>query len=404
MMNTVERFLKYVKYSTASSESTGVTPSTEGQRIFARALCDELLSLGISAELDEKSYVYAKLPATKGCENVPPIGFIAHLDTSPECSGEGVKPLVTENYNGCDLMLGRRTVLKVSDFPHLKNFKGQTLITASGDTLLGADDKAGAAEIMTLAEKLVTEDIPHGTVCIAFTPDEEIGEGADNFDVEKFGAKYAYTVDGDFAGGVEYENFNASGVTVTVNGFSVHPGTAKNTMKNAALIAMEYNSLIPAADTPERTEGYEGFYHLTSMEGDVSSAKLKYIIRDHNAELFAFKEKYMERAAEAINAKYGDGTVLVSVKEQYRNMAEIVDLHRHIIDKAISATERAGVKPFVAPIRGGTDGARLSFMGLPCPNLGTGGYAMHGPCEHITAEALEKVTEILLNIVSEYIN
>ncbi len=401
-MRAVERFLKYVKYGTGSSENTGVTPSTAGQRKLAEALTEELCLLGVKAECDESGYVYAKIPASVGYENAVPVGFIAHMDTSPECSGENVTPRITENYDGGDIDIGNGTVLRCSDFPHLPLLRGKTLITASGDTLLGADDKAGIAEIMTLAERLIKEKIPHGEVCIAFTPDEEIGEGADHFDVKRFGAVYAYTVDGDAAGGIEYENFNASAAEVEIKGFSVHPGSAKDTMINASLAAMEYNALLPVTDIPRYTEGYEGFYHLCSVEGDVSSARLKYIIRDHSAAMLSYRESSMKRAAELINGRYGAGTVTVTVREQYRNMAEIVTGHYPIIEKAMTAAEKAGIKPFVSPIRGGTDGARLSFMGLPCPNLGTGGYAFHGPYEHITAEAMDGVTDILQNIVSEY--
>ena len=400
-MRAYQRLLEYVKYGTASSETTGTTPSTPGQKVLGTALKIELESLGIPAECDENGYVYAQIPATEGCGDVPAVGFIAHMDTSPECSGDNVVPRITENYGGGDLDLGHGTVLRVSDIPHLAGLRGRTLITASGDTLLGADDKAGVAEIMTLAERLISENRPHGKICIAFTPDEEIGEGADHFDVKKFGADFAYTVDGDAAGGVEYENFNASAADVVIKGFSVHPGSSKDTMINAALVAMEFNSLLPATDIPRNTDGYEGFYHLCSITGDVSDSEMKYIIRDHNAEIFAYRNSVIKHIADILNAKYGEGTVTVTVKEQYRNMAEIILPEYHIIETAVRATEKAGVKPFISPIRGGTDGARLSFMGLPCPNLGTGGYAFHGPYEHTTAEGMDEVTEILLNIVSE---
>lgn len=400
-MKAYQRLLEYVKYGTSSSETSGTTPSTPNQRVLAFKLRDELESLKIPAECDENGYVYAHIPATEGFEDIPAIGFIAHMDTSPECSGDGIVPKITENYDGKDLDLGHGTVLRASDFPHLYGLIGKTLITASGDTLLGADDKAGIAEIMTLAERLINGECPHGKICIAFTPDEEIGEGADHFDVKRFGADFAYTVDGDAAGGVEFENFNASAADVSFKGFSVHPGSSKDTMINAALVAMEFNSLLPATDTPRGTDGYKGFYHLCSMTGEVSSAELKYIIRDHNSETFAYRNSAMLRAADALNVKYGEGTVTVTLKEQYRNMAEIIRPNYHIIETAIRATEKAGVKPVILPIRGGTDGARLSFMGLPCPNLGTGGYAFHGPYEHITVEGMDEVTEILLNIVSE---
>ncbi len=404
-MKAYQRFLNYVTYGTASDENTHTTPSTAGQLTLGRALADELIALGADrAETDDLGYVYAVLNATEGLEKAPAVGFIAHMDTSPECSGDNVKPIVTENYDGGDLLLGNGVTLRTADFPHLPSLKGRTLITADGSTLLGADDKAGIAEIMTLAERLITEKIPHGKICIAFTPDEEIGEGADHFDVPRFGADFGYTVDGDREGGVEYENFNASGAEVTVKGFSVHPGSSKDTMINAALVAMEFNAMLPAADIPRHTDGYEGFFHLTSMEGDVSSASLSYIIRDHDTASFACREQTMKHAAVILNEKYGDGTVTLSIKEQYRNMAEMVLPHRHILDTAISAAEKTGVPPFVAPIRGGTDGARLSFMGLPCPNLGTGGYAFHGPYEHITVEGMDAVVDILTEIVKTYAN
>ncbi len=401
-MRAYERFLKYVRYPTASSETTGRTPSTEGQRLLGQALAEELSSFGFEAECDALGYVYAVIPATPGCERAVPVGFISHMDTSPEFSGEGVVPKVTENYDGGDLVLGEGVVLRCADFPHLPSLKGQTLITASGGTLLGADDKAGVAEIMTLAERLAGGEIPHGKVCIGFTPDEEIGEGADHFDVARFGAVYAYTMDGDTVGGIEYENFNASSAEVEFHGFSVHPGSSKDTMVNASLAAMEFNALLPALDIPRHTDGYRGFIHLCSMEGDVCRARLQYILRDHSAELNRYREELLERAAGQINLKYGEGTVTVRMKEQYRNMAEIVKEHRHIIEKAEAACRKAGVKPFVAPIRGGTDGARLSFMGLPCPNLGTGGHAFHGPYEHITAESMDQATEVLVRLVAEY--
>ena len=404
-MRAYERLLKYVTYWTTSDETTGTTPSTARQKILGEALTEELLALGVdSAEMDGQGYVYAVLKATEGKENAPAVGFIAHMDTAPDFSGENVKPLVTTNYDGCDKELGNGITLRVADFPHLPSLKGRTLITADGTTLLGADDKAGVAEIMTLAERLITDKIPHGKICIAFTPDEEIGEGADHFDVPRFGADFGYTVDGDREGGVEYENFNAAGAEVTVKGFSVHPGSSKDTMINASLVAMEFNAMLPAADIPRHTVGYEGFFHLTDMQGDVSKATLSYIIRDHDAASFACREKTMTHIAAILNEKYGDGTVTLSIKEQYRNMAEMVLPHRHIIDRAIAAAERVGVTPFIAPVRGGTDGARLSFMGLPCPNLGTGGYAFHGPYEHITAEGMDAVVDILTEIVRSYAN
>ncbi len=402
-MNVSERFLNYVTFSTASDEESGAVPSTKGQMEFAMALRDELISIGVeNAVCDELGYVYASLPATEGYENVDSVGFIAHLDTSPECLGENVKPLVHRNYNGGDIELPSGLKIKKNDFSHLPSLVGRTLITASGDTLLGADDKAGVAEIMTLAERLAGGKIKHGKVGFAFTPDEEIGRGADNFDVESFGVKYAYTVDGGEEGGVEYENFNASAALVEITGFSVHPGSSKDTMVNAALVAMEFNSMLPQLETPRHTDGYEGFFHLTDMSGDVSKALLSYIIRDHDAAAFCCREKQLVHIGKILNEKYGDGTVKVSVREQYRNMREMVEPHKHIVDIAKKAAELSGVRFYVAPIRGGTDGARLSFMGLPCPNLGTGGYAFHGPYEHVTVEGMEKATEILEKIVMLY--
>ncbi len=402
-MKAYERFLNYITYGTASSETSGKTPSTAGQLILAQVLKNELIAMGIEAEADDYGYVYAKIDATEGCEKAPAIGFIAHIDTSNECSGDGVQAQIIENYDGGDVVLGNgERVLKVNDFPHLPSLKGRTLITTDGTTLLGADDKAGVAEIMTLAEILTTTDMPHGIICIGFTPDEEIGEGADHFDVERFGADFGYTVDGGKEGGVEFENFNASAATVSIKGFSVHPGSSKNTMINASLVAMEFNSMLPSADIPSHTDGYEGFFHLTEMNGETSEATLHYIVRDHDASSFEVRNKTLEHITKILNEKYGDGTVTLALKEQYRNMAEMVRPHMHIVDNAKLATERVGVTPTVYPIRGGTDGARLSFMGLTCPNLGTGGYAYHGPYEHITVEGMDKATEILIEIVKIY--
>ena len=403
-MKAYERLLKYVTVDTQSSDESGAHPSTESQRTLALLLAEELEALGCSdVRVDGGCYLYAKIPATAGCESAPRIGFIAHLDTAPDFSGNGVTPIITENYNGEALPLGSSgRVLDPAVFPHLKDLRGRTLITTDGTTLLGADDKAGVAEIVTLAQHLLTSGGAHGEVLIAFTPDEEIGEGADGFDVEGFGADFAYTVDGGCEGSLEYENFNALGATFTVNGFNVHPGSAKNTMKNAALIAMEINAALPSAETPALTEGYEGFYHLTDMQGCVESATLNYIVRDHSAELFEARRKTLLHIEKTMNEKYGEGTVKLEIRDSYRNMREMILPNIHLVDNAKEATRMAGIEPTVEPIRGGTDGARLSFMGLPCPNLGTGGYAFHGPYEHITAEGMDKVVEILLNIVNIY--
>ena len=401
-MKAYERFLKYAKMYTTSDENSGTHPSSSIQFDLARLLVDELNAMGISAECDEYCYVYATIPATAGCENVPAIGFIAHMDTSPDFCGENVSPRIIENYDGEDVELGEGRILKLSDFPHLADLKGRTLIVTDGKTLLGADDKAGIAEIMTLAETLIEKNLPHGKICIAFTPDEEIGEGADHFDVARFGADFAYTADGDAEGGIEYENFNAAGAVFEINGFNIHPGSAKDKMINASLIAMEINSLLPADEIPSKTEGYEGFFHLTDMEGCVERATVKYIIRDHSAESFAKRCELARQIEKKINAAYGEGTVVLTLKEQYRNMEEMIRPCFHVVETAKKATVAAGIEPIIKPIRGGTDGARLSFEGLPCPNLGTGGYAFHGPYEHITVEGMDKAVEILLGIVRLY--
>ena len=403
-MKAHERLLKYVKFNTQSSDISGMHPSTDRQFVLANVLKEELIALGCeSVHLDDKCYLYAKIPATSGYEAKTKIGFIAHMDTAPDFSGEGVNPIIHENYDGGAIALsdsGR--VLDPAVFPHLESLKGRTLITTDGKTLLGADDKAGVSEIMTLAEMLIKTNTPHGDVLIAFTPDEEIGEGADNFDVARFGADFAYTVDGGEEGSLEYENFNAASASFTVRGFNVHPGSAKDTMINASLVAMEINAALPSFETPSHTDGYEGFYHLISMSGNVEEAKLAYIIRDHDAKKLEAKKDTLTLIANRINAKYGSGTVSLEVKDSYKNMKEMIIPHIHLIDTAKKAAEACGALPTVMPIRGGTDGARLSFMGLPCPNLGTGGYAFHGPFEHISAEGMDTVVNILLEIVKSY--
>ena len=403
-MKAYERLLRYVKFSTQSSDKSGLHPSTNEQFILANSLKEELIAIGCSnVEVDDKCYLYARIPATLGYENAPKIGFIAHMDTAPDFCGNRVNPIITTNYDGESLRLGEGDrVLDPTLFPHLKSLKGRTLITTDGTTLLGADDKAGISEIMTLAETLLTGTVAHGEVLIAFTPDEEIGEGADFFDVKRFGADFAYTVDGGREGSLEYENFNAASARFEISGFNVHPGSAKNTMINASLVAMEINSLLPGADVPSKTENYEGFYHLTAMEGNVEKATLSYIVRDHSAELFNARCNTLRHIEKTINEKYGNNTARLTITESYRNMKEMVEPHMHLIDNAMTAAKMAGIEPVIEPIRGGTDGARLSFMGLPCPNLGTGGYAFHGPFEHISAEAMDSVVEILLNIVKLY--
>ena len=403
-MRAYERLLKYVKCPTASSEETGTTPSTPGQWELARVLVDELRELGLeNPGVNEHCIVTAWLPAAPGHEDAPALGLLAHMDTSPAFSGENVRPILHENYDGGDIALpqGGR-VIKAADFPFLAGLKGKTLITADGSTLLGADDKAGVAEIMTLCERLAAGDIPHGRLCVAFTPDEEIGEGPDHFDVDAFGAKYAYTVDGSAAGSIEYENFNAASVRVEITGVSVHPGSAKGVMENALLIAQELNALLPAGAVPARTEGYQGFFHLDRLEGTAAQARMEYIIRDHDKGEFTVKKALIQRAAAQVQAAHPTAKVEAVVKDSYYNMREKLSDCMHLVDNAKRAAELAGLVPAVEPIRGGTDGARLSYMGLPCPNLGTGGYNFHGPLELACVEEMDAVVEVLLHIVRAY--
>ena len=402
-MKAYERLLKYVAIDTPSNPTSETTPSSACQFDLAKVLVEELKALGVeNAEVDDKCYVYASLPATEGWEDAKRLGFIAHMDTAPDFNGCGVKPQIIENYNGEDVVLGESgRVLKVKDFPELANMKGRTLITTDGTSLLGSDDKSGIAEIMTMVERIVAENIPHGKICIGFTPDEEIGAGADHFDVEKFGADIAYTMDGGKEGEIEYENFNAAGADVIFHGNNVHPGSAKDIMVNAQLLAMEFNGMLPTDEVPAKTEGYEGFFHLTDMEGTVEKAKLQYIIRDHDREKFEAKKALMEKLTAELNEKYGAGTVELNMKDQYYNMREMVEPHSYLIDYAKEAAKEVGLNPEVVAIRGGTDGARLSFMGLPCPNLGTGGFGFHGPYEHVTAEGMDFCVEMMLKIVEK---
>ncbi len=403
-MRAYERLIKYVQIHTASSEETGVTPSTPGQWDLARVLVDELKELGLeNPGVNERCVVTAWLPASPGCENAPALGLLAHMDTAPAFSGENVKPILHENYDGGDIALpqGGR-VIKAADFPFLAGLKGKTLITADGSTLLGADDKAGVAEIMTLCERLIAENLPHGRLCVAFTPDEEIGEGPDHFDVAAFGAKYAYTVDGSAAGSIEYENFNAASAKVDITGVSVHPGTAKDVMENALLIAQELNALLPRSAIPAKTEGYEGFFHLDALAGTTASAHMEYIIRDHDREKFQEKKALMERAAAQVGAAHPTAKVELTMKDSYYNMKEKLADCMHLVENAKRAAELAGLTPAVEPIRGGTDGARLSYMGLPCPNLGTGGYNFHGPLELACVEEMDAVVEVLRHIAAFY--
>ena len=403
-MRAYERLLKYVKVYTTSDENSTTVPSTARQFDLANILVEELKSLGVEdASVDDKCYVYGHIPATLGYEDRKAVGFIAHMDTAPDFSGENVNPIVVENYDGQDIVLGTsgRTI-KVSDFPHLKSLKGRTLIHTDGTTLLGADDKSGIAEIMTFVEELLSSGRPHGRISIGFTPDEEIGAGADHFNVEYFGADFAYTVDGGEENAVEYENFNAAAALVKFNGVNIHPGDAKDIMVNAGLVAMEFNSMLPPNEIPSKTSGYQGFIHLTDMSGDVAEATLQYIIRDHDADKFADKKKVMEHACNIINQRYGEGTCILSIKDQYQNMLEMIRPHMFLIDYAFEALREAGENPKAVAIRGGTDGARLSFMGLPCPNLGTGGYNFHGPMEHITAEGMDTVVKVLHGIADKF--
>ena len=403
-MRAYERLLKYVKVWTTSDPESGTHPSTMRQFDLAHQLVQELKDLGLTdAHVDEHCYVYATLPATPGQESAKPLGFISHMDTTDDASGENVNPQIHPNYDGGKVVLpATGTVLDPAQFPFLTEMKGQTLITTDGSTLLGADDKAGVSEIMTMLERVITEKRPHGKLCIGFTPDEEIGEGASLFDVEGFGAAYAYTVDGEDAGEISYENFNAAAAVVTVHGFSVHPGSAKNTMINAQNVAMEFHAALPAFSRPEHTEGREGFFHLTSMVGDVTTAKLGYIVRDHDAAKFAARKAQMEHIAACLNEHYGEGTVELEIRDSYFNMLEKIQPHFHLVENARKAICAAGLEPIETPVRGGTDGATLSYMGLPCPNLGTGGFNFHGPCECITAEKMDQCTEILLNLVDLY--
>lgn len=401
-MNILPRFLNYVSYWTTSDESTKTTPSTSRQFELAKVLEKELISLGVKdVVLDKHCYVYGFLPATENYPSQKSIGFIAHMDTAPDMSGKDVKPNIIKEYDGNDILLPNGEVsILVKDFPHLKSLSGKTLITTDGNTLLGADDKAGIAEIMTAIEEITKRNLPHPDLYISFTPDEEIGEGPDYFDLDRFRADFAYTVDGDYEGEISYENFNASSAVFTIKGKNVHPGEAKNIMINASSIACEIQSLLPAEQTPEHTEGREGFYHLTDISGDIGSAKLSYIIRDHDAVLFQKKLDYLEKVKELMQEKYGRETISLEIKESYRNMLEIIKKHMEIIHLAEEAISSTGLTPVSAPVRGGTDGARLSFMGLPCPNLGTGGHGFHGPMEHIALESMETVVEIICYIAS----
>lgn len=399
-----DRFLRYVAVDTMSNEDSETQPSAEKELNLLRMLRDELVGLGVEATLDEWGYVMASIPSNVE-EAVPAIGFIAHVDTSPDASGAAIKPQIIPDYDGSDVPLKGvpGLVLAVGDFPELLAHKGETLITTDGTTLLGADDKAGVAEIMSAVQYIVEHpEFKHGKICIGFTPDEEIGRGVVKFDVERFGADYAYTMDGGEVGELEFENFNAASASLHVQGRNVHPGYAKGKMLNAIRIAEEFDALLPLSQKPEYTEGYEGFLHIIGFKGTVEESDVTYIIRDHDSVKFEALKKTMRDCEAFINARYGTGTAVLTIKDQYRNMREQVEPHYHIVEKAVKAMEMAGIKPHIQPIRGGTDGANLSFKGLPCPNIFAGGLNFHGKFEWVTVENMEKAEAVILNIIKLY--
>ncbi len=401
----LERFLKYVKTDTQSATDSTRFPSTEKQFVLAGMLAEELKTVGLTdISLDEKGYVMATLPSNTNNE-VPVIGFLSHMDTSPDMPGTNVKPQIVRNYNGEDILLNKNTglTLKTSDFPEIKQYKGQTIITTDGTTLLGADDKAGITEIMTAMEYLVKHpEIKHGTVKVGFTPDEEVGRGVDFFDVKKFGARYAYTLDGGEIGELEYENFNAARAKIMIQGRNVHPGTAKNKMINSLLVAQEFNNMLPVEQRPEFTTAYEGFYHLIKSEGTVENSVVEYIIRDHDRKKFEKKKAFMQEIAGLLNSKYPAGTIKLEIEDQYYNMREKIEPVFHILEIARKAMEDLGIEPKIIPVRGGTDGSRLSYMGLPCPNIFAGGHNFHGKFEYIPLESMEAATNVIIRIISMY--
>lgn len=400
-MRVEERLLKYVSYWTTSDEECRQIPSSERQFELGKVLEQELRDLGLEkVTLTDHCYVYGLLPATKGYADKPAVGFISHMDTAPDFSGKDVKPQIIPDYDGNDILLkGSGAYLKVSDFPTLKTLKGRTLITTDGTTLLGADDKAGVSEIMTAVEQIITEKIPHGDIWIGFTPDEEVGSGADLFDLDYFKAKFAYTVDGDYEGEVAYENFNAASASFEINGVNVHPGEAKDIMINAALVGCEIASLLPENETPAHTEGREGFYHLTDFSGDIAHAKVNYIVRDHDKATFEKRLDTLRGIEQKMNEKYHADTVKLNIQHSYSNMLEVIEKNEYVVAIAKKAIKNVGLEPVSRPVRGGTDGARLSFMGLPCPNLGTGGYGFHGPFEHISVEGMDTAVSVIKEIV-----
>ena len=399
-MELLERFLKYVGFDTQSDENSTTFPSTEKQKVLLACLAEEMKALGLQeVEMDRYGYVMGTIPATPGYEDRPVIGFISHVDTSPDMSGKDVKPQIIEHYDGGDIRLNDAVTMTVAEFPELPLFKGQTLIATDGTTLLGADDKAGVAEIMTAAEYLMSHpEVKHGKIRIGFTPDEEIGRGVDYFDVTRFGAQYAYTVDGGYEGELEYENFNAASARFEVQGKNIHPGSAKDKMLNALQVVCEINAMLPPVQRPEHTEGYEGFYHLVGIGGSVEAAESSYIIRDHDRAKFERKKAFAQEVADFLNRKYGEGTVKLTLKDQYYNMCEMVEPHPQVIAKAEQAMRMAGVEPLVKPIRGGTDGSRLSYMGLPCPNLFTGGMNFHGKYEYASLDTMKKAMQTIINL------
>ena len=405
MEKIIDRFLRYVAFDTASNPDSQSQPSTNKQFALLEQLRKELQDMGVEqVEVDKNGYLMATIPSNID-KDIPAVGFISHVDTSPDAPGSGIRPRIVENYDGRTIILNEAKGIELNpeEFPELKDYIGQTIITTDGTTLLGADDKAGVAEIMSAAEYIMEHpDFRHGEIKIGFTPDEEIGRGVDRFDVARFGAQYAYTMDGGAIGELEYENFNAAGAKVHIQGRNIHPGYAKDKMLNAILIGTEFNDMLPAWQRPEYTEGYEGFIHITKFTGVVEEADIQYIIRDHDFELFERKKMMLRQCADFINAKYGEGVITLEIKDQYYNMKKQVEPHYHIIEKAVKAMEDAGVKPNIRPIRGGTDGARLSFMGLPCPNIFAGGLNFHGKYEYVPVQSMEKATEVILNIIRNF--
>ena len=398
-MQAYERLIRYARIHTTSDENADITPSTARQFDLSQLLAREMTAMGFrDVMVDEHAYTYGVIPSSEGCGDWPSVGLIAHLDTAPDFSGEGVNPQLVSDYDGKDLPIGSR-VLSPEQFPDLKAVIGHTLITTDGNTLLGADDKAGIAEILTACEEIMKENLPHGKIAVCFVPDEEIGHGAALLSLERLGAAFAYTVDGGNPAEINYETFNAAEAVVDFQGVNVHPGEAKGIMRNASLLAMKFDALLPAGERPEHTEGYEGFFHLTQMRGDVEKAQLHYIIRDHDAERFEARKQKMAENVRCLNVKYGEGAAALLIRDQYRNMAEILETHPEIIRRAEAAVRTAGLQPRCVPVRGGTDGAQLSFRGLPCPNLGTGGSAFHGPYEHISVQNMDLCVRILKNLL-----